>query len=464
MEHTIRDRSNIQIPVASYVESVSNPYGLFRTLNIMHCCTDARGDVELYCGNKSVVFPLIVDGAKKRLKCYLKNAKRNELTSQYISSVNSVYLSKETWLKGEIYVYDIYGNSSYRDVSVADWQEGVTLNSAIKRSALLEDIPKLEWLYHKFIELSLWLLKQEWAHGDIKPDNIIVTQEGLTLIDLDALYIPAFKGDKTDEIGTPGYQHPRRNTEYFNKSIDDYAIAMIATVIGALAIDPSLYDKGESSDSCILMPSDIFSGKSQKYCDLKQILIDKGAFALFQVAETLLSPTPAIDNLYQLICNLNSSHMVVNSQEMVVFNRESKWGYQNECGEVIIEPIFDTAHEFRGGVAAVSLGGVWQYIDAAGEQVINCKWATKIKHFNCNLAAVEVDGKWGYINLSGDMVIEPQYEMAGNMRRETDMALVQFNGKYGYINSLGNWVVEPTLDYEDALVLKFDETAFGDKL
>ena len=450
----VKSKSNIQIPVTNYIESVNNPYGLFRTLNVMGCCTDIRGDIELYCGNKSVVFPIIEGGTKKRLKCYLKNAIRNEFTSQYLANIDVPYIARESWLEDEIYVYDIYGNSSFRDVSIADWQEGVTLNSAIKRYALLEDKTKLEWLYHQFIDLSLWLLKQEWAHGDIKPENIIVTQDGLTLIDLDAVYIPAFKGDKTDEIGTPGYQHPKRDREYFNKNIDDYSIAMVATVIGALSIDPNLYDNDMDGDCCLFLPCDIFVNRSQKYFDVKQMLIDKGEFALFQIAETLLSPTPAIGNLYQLVCNLSIKPIAANDQELIVFNKGSKWGYMNECEEIVIEPIFDTAHEFRDGVAAVNLSGVWQYIDLSGRQIINCSWATKIKHFSNNLAAVEVGGKWGYINKKGDMVIEPQYDMASNMRKNSDTALVKIGDRYGYINSHGDWIVEPTLEYEDALSLK----------
>ena len=454
----VRSSTNIQIPVTNYIESVNNPYGLFRTLNVMGCCTDMRGDIELYCGNKSVVFPIIENGTKKRLKCYLKNALRNELTSQYLSNVNTPYLAKEAWLKDEIYVYDITGNSSYRDVSIAEWQEGMTLNTAIKRAALMEDKPRLEWLYGKFIELSLWLLKQEWAHGDIKPENIIVTQDGLTLIDLDAVYIPAFAGDNTDEIGTPGYQHPLRDRDYFNKSIDDYSIAMIATILGVLVLDTTIYDKDMGGDCCLFLPADIFANRSQKYNDIKHTFIDNGEFGLFQIAEALLSSTPDIDNIYNLVCNLQQKPIAEIDQEFVVFNKCSKWGYMSESGEVLIEPIFDTAHEFRDGLAAVNLGGAWQYIDVNGRQIINCNWATKIKHFSNNLAAVEVGGRWGYINKKGDMVIEPQYEMAGNMRKKTGAALVKSGGKYGYINQQGGWIIEPDLEYEAAL------SAFENKL
>jgi hypothetical protein len=46
------------------------------------------------------------------------------------------------------------------------------------------------------------------------------------------------------------------------------------------------------------------------------------------------------------------------------------WGFVNKRGEVVIEPRFQTAVSFSGGLSIVELGnGEWAYIDKKGEFV-----------------------------------------------------------------------------------------------
>lgn len=67
--------------------------------------------------------------------------------------------------------------------------------------------------------------------------------------------------------------------------------------------------------------------------------------------------------------------------------QEVKWryGYIDKMGKVVIEPQFDDARDFEGGLAGVNIG---------------------YRPFNIP-REVPVPGKWGYINRSGDYVWEP---------------------------------------------------------
>ena len=86
----------------------------------------------------------------------------------------------------------------------------------------------LSLLAYQFSRLSMWLLAQPFAHGDLKPDNIIVREDGtLTLVDYDGMYVPAMKGQKARESGTPDFRHPSRTEDSFDKHIDDFSIAAI---------------------------------------------------------------------------------------------------------------------------------------------------------------------------------------------------------------------------------------------
>ncbi|MEE8043841.1 MAG: WG repeat-containing protein [Thermodesulfobacteriota bacterium] len=48
----------------------------------------------------------------------------------------------------------------------------------------------------------------------------------------------------------------------------------------------------------------------------------------------------------------------------------NKWGFVNKKGEIVIEPQFENAVSFSGGLAIVELGGgKWGYIDKKGKLV-----------------------------------------------------------------------------------------------
>lgn len=51
--------------------------------------------------------------------------------------------------------------------------------------------------------MGSWLLSQEFVHGDLKPDNIIVREDGrLVLVDYDGMFVPAMRGQKARELGS----------------------------------------------------------------------------------------------------------------------------------------------------------------------------------------------------------------------------------------------------------------------
>ena len=79
-----------------------------------------------------------------------------------------------------------------------------------------------------------------------------------------------------------------------------------------------------------------------------------------------------------------------------------------QTGKFVINPQFDSANDFREGLAEVRIGddktGKWGYIDKQGKMVINpqfdCDFSCGV--FSEGLAAVRIGddktGKWGYIS------------------------------------------------------------------
>lgn len=60
---------------------------------------------------------------------------------------------------------------------------------------------------------------------------------------------------------------------------------------------------------------------------------------------------------------------------LIAFCESGKWGFVDEDGEVVIEPAYEAARSFSGGVGAVCKDGLWGFIDEAGELVVDYQFA-----------------------------------------------------------------------------------------
>jgi len=132
---------------------------------------------------------------------------------------------------------------------------------------------------------------------------------------------------------------------------------------------------------------------------------------------------------------------------------EVKYGFIDDNGEVIVEPIYDDTRFYVGasmgssgfseGLAPVKLKDKWGYINSKGVKIIDFKYE-EAGLFNDGLAYVKIDGKYGYINKQGTMVIQPQYSKAFEFHK--GVAVAQINDSYGFIDKEGKWIIEPRYD------------------
>src|SRR5690606_13501592 len=88
-------------------------------------------------------------------------------------------------------------------------------------------------------------------------DNIIVDAEmNMKLIDYDGMYIPDFKGQKSGELGTPSFQHPKRTSDDFNEKIDDFSILTMYVSLLVFERYPELYEKYEDQQNLFFRQED----------------------------------------------------------------------------------------------------------------------------------------------------------------------------------------------------------------
>ena len=146
---------------------------------------------------------------------------------------------------------------------VEPWEKNITTladfhgkweNMIDKKTKIPTPLSKKE---NRFCKMAAWLRSQPFAHGDIKPDNIMVRPDGnLTLVDYDGMFVPAMKGQKSPTIGTKDFSHPLRTVDDFDETIDDFALASIALSLKAISLKSSLLDEYGAADRLLFSAED----------------------------------------------------------------------------------------------------------------------------------------------------------------------------------------------------------------
>jgi len=113
---------------------------------------------------------------------------------------------------------------------------------------------------------------------------------------------------------------------------------------------------------------------------------------------------------------------------------QSKTGYIDKMGNVIVPTVFDGGFDFSEQRAAVFNEGFWGYLNSSGNVVVPFKY-DHVRAFSEGLAAVEKNDKWGYIDDMGRTIIPFIFEEALSFSQ--GLAPVRFEDRYGYIDKNG---------------------------
>ena len=247
--------------ISEYVEAVRNAEDNFDKLRNLRPVTDNNGNPVMTSGNFAVVFKMR-DEKKDKLyavKCFLKDqpnrADNYRMIAEELEFVSSSFLTKFQYLDNELFVDSANADGEEFPVLLMDWVEGTNLDQYIRQH--LHDSYQLHLLAYQFSRLALWLMPQPFAHGDLKPDNIMVREDGtLVLIDYDGMFVPAMKGQKAREMGSPDFRHPARTEETFNEHIDDFSLASILLSLRVIAEEPALLEKYGAADRLLFSEKD----------------------------------------------------------------------------------------------------------------------------------------------------------------------------------------------------------------
>ena len=279
----------MQYPLISeYVKAIQDAGDNLEQLAYLTPVLDDHGEPYRSSGAFAVVFKMQDKSSGKyyALKCFTEEqegrADAYRQIADELDMVDSPYITSVKYMEKELFV-DSQCEEDEFPVLLMDWVEGETMETYI--AANYHNQSAMSMLCYRFGKMAAWLRSQSFAHGDVKPDNIIIRPDGsLTLVDYDGMFVPSMKGSQSPTIGTRDFSHPLRTVDDFDETIDDFSLASIALSLKAISMKSTLLDIYGASDRLLFSEKDYRTPSNSKVISaLQELMCDKDFCTLYSL-------------------------------------------------------------------------------------------------------------------------------------------------------------------------------------
>lgn len=140
-----------------------------------------------------------------------------------------------------------------------------------------------------------------------------------------------------------------------------------------------------------------------------------------------------------------------------------RYGYLNKAGEEVIQLQYESASDFRDGIAVVKVKeGIFALIDRNGSEIVQLNYffvgnyGDKLLSFRSGFKE-----KYGYLNTLGNIIIKPRFIAAGAFEKGRAVVNVadDLQNKYGLIDKDGINIIDAI--YNDVTILGENRVAVG---
>ena len=279
----------MQYPLISeYVKAIQDAGDNLEQLAYLTPVLDDHGEPYRSSGAFAVVFKMQDKSTGKyyALKCFTEEQEGRADAYRQIADeldlLDSPYITSVKYMEKELFV-DSQCEEDEFPVLLMDWVDGETMEAYI--AANYRNQSAMLMLSYRFGKMAAWLRTQSFAHGDVKPDNIIIRPDGfLTLVDYDGMFVPSMKGCKSPTIGTKDFCHPLRTVDDFDETIDDFSLASIALSLKAISMKSTLLDIYGASDRLLFSENDYCNPSNSKVISaLQELMCDKDFCTLYSL-------------------------------------------------------------------------------------------------------------------------------------------------------------------------------------
>ena len=279
----------MQYPLISeYVKAIQDAGDNLEQLAHLTPVLDDHGEPYRSSGAFAVVFKMLDKSTGKyyALKCFTEEqqgrAEAYRQIADELDLLDSPYITSVKYMEKELFV-DSQCEEDEFPVLLMDWVDGETMEAYI--AANYHNQSAMSLLCYRFGKMAAWLRSQSFAHGDVKPDNIIIRPDGsLTLVDYDGMFVSSMKGCKSPTIGTKDFSHPLRTMDDFDETIDDFSLASIALSLKAISMNSRLLDTYGASDRLLFSENDYRTPSNSKVISaLQGLMCDKDFCTLYSL-------------------------------------------------------------------------------------------------------------------------------------------------------------------------------------
>ncbi len=263
------------ITAIDIINALHNPQLYIEGIGTLNLFADS-----IITGSNSVAARCQIDGIEGDflLKCFYKEVDISKYNNNI--TISSIDIST---ISGEHYMAQCI---------IRRWQCGSPLDIALNSGNC-----NYKTLSHAFDTMALERLLSGVPHGDISPDNILLNEGVMTLVDDEIMWYNNENRGRPRNYGKQPFSHPFRAMLHPSSDVDDYSIAIISTLLAAI----SSYAKMNEEIPLILL-DDLTVENSYRALDIaKRRLLKVGDKAHYDIASHINHISYNIPNLKELI-------------------------------------------------------------------------------------------------------------------------------------------------------------------